>query len=77
MFGYHVSIEQDGSSVCHLYGASIRFGYRRTHDWPHMGIVRVTSASPFSGRVHGVKDQRVGVFKKRNLPKFTGIIHLA
>jgi hypothetical protein len=28
-----------------------------------MGIVRVTSASPFSGRVHGVKDQRVGVFK--------------
>jgi hypothetical protein len=42
-----------------------------------MGIVRVTSASPFSGRVHGVKDRRVGVFTRPNLLKFTGIIHLA
>jgi hypothetical protein len=35
-----------------------------------MGIVRVTSASPFSGRVHGVKDRRVGVFTRPNLLKF-------
>jgi hypothetical protein len=42
-----------------------------------MEIVRVTSASPFSGRVHGVKDQMVGVFTRPNLLKFTGIIHLA